>query len=201
MPIDEATRAREAYEPLEAIIDEAIEAADGDSISLRGLLAAWGDRSYGPLFVILGFIAGTPLAIVPGAAALVAVVIILLALQMVVGFRYPWMPEFLMAKTIAVEKVRHAQQQSLPYMKAIDRFITQRMTWAVNAVMRRIAAFLVLIISILMIPLDAVPFIVAAPAWTVVLFGLALTARDGLLLLVAVAASGGVGYLAWSVLG
>ena len=50
-----------------------------------------------------------------------------------------------------------------------------------------------------MIPFDAVPFAVAAPAWTVVLFGVAITARDGLVMALALAACFGVAYLGMSV--
>jgi hypothetical protein len=77
---------------MEAVLDEAIELSDHGKTSLKDLLEAWGDRSYGPLFILLGFVSGTPLAIVPGAAGALAVVIAIVAAQMTCGRRHPWTP-------------------------------------------------------------------------------------------------------------
>ncbi|PQA88593.1 exopolysaccharide biosynthesis protein [Hyphococcus luteus] len=182
--------------PLEEIIDDAIARSEDGRVSLRALLLAWGDRSYGPLFIILGFVGGTPLAVVPGAAAVVGVVIAILALQMTFGLKHPWLPNVALKRSVSEEKLRDVRQKMDKPLRFLDHLITERWTWAASEAMRRAAAIFVTVLGVLMIPFDAVPFAVAAPAWTVVLFGVAITARDGLVMTLALAGCLGVGLLA-----
>lgn len=182
--------------PLESIVDDAIARSENGRVSLRALLSAWNDRSYGPLFIVLGFIGGTPLAVIPGAAAVVGVVIAILALQMTLGLNHPWLPEIALKQSVSEEKLREMRRKMDKPLRFIDHLITERWTWAAGEAMRRAAAIFVTALGILMIPFDAVPFAVAAPAWTVVLFGVAITARDGLVMTLALAGCLAVGFIA-----
>lgn len=182
--------------PLEDILNAAIEHAEDGRITLGALLAAWGDRSYGPLFIALGFFAGTPLSIFPGMSAAAGIVIAVVALQMIFGLAHIWLPRIVLRQSVSLQGLISARDKSMKSLQRIDRLITKRWAWATGALMRRAAAVVVLLLSLLMAPFDAIPFIVAAPSWGVVLFGLAVTARDGLIMLVAMAAAAGVGVLA-----
>ena len=182
--------------PLEDVIDEIIASAENGRVTLAALLQAWGDRSYGPLFIALGFFAGTPLSIFPGMSAATGVVIAIVALQMIFGLAHLWLPNAVLRQSVALKSLTEARDKSMRQLQIIDRLITKRWAWATTGPMRRAAAITVLLLSLIMIPFDAVPFIVAAPSWGVVLFGLAITARDGLIMLVAMAAALGVGVFA-----
>lgn len=181
--------------PLEDIIDAAIANAENGRISLGALLSAWGDRSYGPLFIVLGFFAGTPLSIFPGMSAATGVVIGVIALQMIFGLKHIWLPQSILRQSVSLDSLIAAREKSMRGLVLLDKLITKRWSWATGEAMRRAAAIIVFILSIIMIPFDAVPFIVAAPSWGVVLFGVAITARDGLVMLLALAASLGVAAL------
>lgn len=178
-------QAGEGGAPLEEIVDDAIARSENGSVCLRALLDAWGDRSYGPLFIMLGFIAGTPLAVVPGAAAVVGAVITLLALQMTFGLNHPWLPDVILKQSVREKGLRAMRRKLEKPLRFIDHLITERWRWASGDAMRRAAAIFVAALGLVMIPFDAVPFLVAAPAWTVVLFGVAITARDGLVMVLA----------------
>ncbi|WP_425410175.1 exopolysaccharide biosynthesis protein [Hyphococcus sp.] len=182
-------------EPLETIVNRAVESADDGDVSLKNILSAWGDRSYGPLFILLGFIGGTPLAAIPGAAAIVGVLISLLAIQMIFGSAHPWLPDIALKRSISEDKLRDMRSRLEPLLSFLDNLITERLTWAAGGVMRRLAAFFVFCLGLIMVPFDAVPFAVAAPAWAIVLFGVAITARDGLVMIIALAAFSGIALL------
>ncbi|WDI32432.1 exopolysaccharide biosynthesis protein [Hyphococcus flavus] len=193
MPSEKAQSAGGA--PLEKILDEAIENSENGALNLGVLLKAWGDRSYGPLFIFFGFIGGTPLAVIPGAAAVVGIIIAGIALQMLLGLAHPWLPKLLLEKSIKEEDLRYTRKKVEPSLVFIDRLITERLTWVMIEPMRRAAAFFVAVLGLLMIPFDVIPFIVAAPAWSIVLFGVAITARDGLVMIMALLACFGVALL------
>ena len=181
--------------PLEQIVDDAIDRSENGRVAMGALLDAWGDRSYGPLFILLGFVGGTPLSVVPGAAAIVGVVITFLALQMAFGMAHPWLPGFILKRSVSEDKLKKTRERMDGALRFVDHLITERLTWAAGAVMRRAAAIVVALLGLVMIPFDAVPFAVAAPAWTILLFGVAITARDGVVMLLALAACAGIGWL------
>lgn len=185
--------------PLESVVDEAIARSNHEKVSLRAVMSAWGDRSYGPAFILLGFFAGTPLAVIPGAAAVVGLVIAALAVQMAFGKIHPWLPDIALRQSVSEKRLRQARRKSEPVLALIDNLITERFPWAASDIVRRIAAIIVALLGLAMTPFDAVPVAVAAPAWTVVLFGVAITARDGLVMMLAIAACVGVGYLAFRI--
>lgn len=58
--------------------------------------------------------------------------------------------------------------------------------------MRRVAAAIVLLLALSFVPFEFVPLAGAAPASAVVLFGVAITVRDGLAMLLGVAGFAGV---------
>ncbi|WP_411816514.1 exopolysaccharide biosynthesis protein [Hyphococcus sp. DH-69] len=174
--------------PLESIVDSAIDSSDDGCVTFRDVFTAWDDRSYGPLFIILGIIGGTPLAAVPGAAAIVGVMIVILSVQMVAGKAHPWLPGLLLDRSVKEDQLRDLRGRLSPMLRFIDHLITERLNWATGDIMRRVAAGIVTLLGVAMIPFDAIPFAVAAPSWAVVLFGVAITARDGLVMLIAVIA-------------
>lgn len=180
--------------PIEAAVDDAIDVADHGRVTLKGLLEAWGDRSYGPLFIIIGLFTATPLSAIPPTAAVTGVVIALLAVQMLFGKHHPWLPRAVRERSISVKKLRAARQRFAPMLAFLDRFIKERMNFATGPMMRRIAAAIVLVLSLLFVPFELVPFFGVFPASAVVLFGVAITARDGLAMLVGLA--GFIGVLA-----
>lgn len=182
--------------PLESIVDEAIDKSEGGKVTLRALLKAWGDRSYGPLFILLGFFAGTPLAVIPGAAAIVGVLISLLAVQMLFGMTHPWLPGWALDRSVQQQSLIEARRKVEKPLAFLDHLITERWKWASGEAVRRAAALVVAILGLVMVPFDAVPVAVAIPAWAVVIFGVAITARDGLVMIAAMAFAAGVGALA-----
>ncbi|MEO1013750.1 MAG: exopolysaccharide biosynthesis protein [Pseudomonadota bacterium] len=188
--------------PLSDILDKAADAStDGDGrVSVKEVLVALGDRSYGSLFVVLGVASGTPIAIVPGASSLLGFVTFLVAAQMVYGARHVWLPQVILNLSVSEPSLRGVRDRIAPAVRRIDALIFQRFDWAANEAMRRIAGVLVGLLGLLMIPLDFVPFAVAAPAWAAVVLGLAIASRDGLIMLIGVAAFTGSLWLSYAAL-
>ena len=173
--------------PIEAAVDDAIDAADHGRVTVQCLLDAWGDRSYGPLFILLGFFAATPLAAIPPTAAVVGVIIAALALQMLFGKHHPWLPRAIRERSVSAKKLRSVRKKFAGALEFFDRFTKERLTFAAGRVMRRVAAGVVAALGLLMVPFELVPIAGVAPASAVVLFGVAITARDGLAMIVGLA--------------
>ncbi len=189
--------------PLSDIVDDMVADAKGGELTLGDVLDDLGDRSYGPLFFVFGLIIMLPIGAVPGVPIVLGFVMIILAVQFVVGMHHPWMPSRFRRLAISEKKARDARRRARPILRFIDRFVDARMAWIVSRPMRVFAAAAIILLSLAMIPLEFIPFGVAVPAAAIAAFGLAIVARDGLVMLIALAFVGGTGWLmtsAWAMI-
>jgi len=74
---------------LQTLLASLVEQTKGEQVSIEDLLNAVGRRAFGPILILLGFIAISPLTIVPGTSWLVALVTLLFAGQVAVGQARP----------------------------------------------------------------------------------------------------------------
>lgn len=188
---------------LRTLLQSLCSETDGENVSVGDLLNAVGRRSYGPVLLLLGFIAISPLTIIPGATVLVALVTLLFALQMVIGRPYPWIPrralEFSFPRKHLIQGVAMADR----YVAQVDRFLKPRLTFLTNAPFVQIVALACVGAALVTLPLSFIPLGPVIPSFAVLLFGLAITARDGFVLLLAGASLVGACYLlvrVWAVL-
>jgi len=181
--------------PLEHIVEQAIDLAEDGEVTLGALMRALGDRSYGPIIMALGLVAATPLAAFPGAAGVLALPVIALAAQMILGRAHPWLPRRLLRMSVQEERLRETYARARPWLERIDSVITRRWAFMTSSFVRRIAAVCILFLAALMIPLETIPFVVGAPASGVAVFGAAIAARDGLLMSLAFAITLGAAWL------
>ena len=72
-----------------------------------------------------------------------------------------------------------------PYVCQVDRFLKPRLAFLTAPLFAPFVALICIAAAILTIPLGLVPFGPFLPGLTVFLFGLALTARDGFVLILA----------------
>ncbi len=185
--------------PMIDIIDDIVADARDGELTLGDVLDDLGDRSYGPLFFILGLIILLPIGAVPGVPIVLGGVLVILAVQFVFGLKHPWMPDRFRHLSVTAEKAQAARQRAAPFLRAVDRVVDTRVVWIVSRPMRVFAAVSIILLSLTMIPLEFVPFGVAVPAAAVSAFGLAIVARDGVLMMVALGFVGGTSWLLTSV--
>ena len=177
-------------DPLENVLDRAINDIDGEKITFGDVLDLFGDRSFGPVIAFLGLLVVLPpLGAVPGLPALIGLIIIMFSLQILFGAKHIWVPKFVQKRSIGKDKLKAANCRAKPWLKRIDKLISERLEFLTGRIAVVVAALMVTLLALLMIPLELVPFAVAAPGAAIVLFGLAFVARDGVLMLLGYVAS------------
>ncbi len=176
--------------PLEDTLDTAIEGGNGDDISIADALDIFGTRSFGPILILLGLIAVLPpMGAVPGVPAAVGAIVILFSFQIMIGRDHIWLPTILSKRSISRASLKKARKKTAPWLRWADGLVAERLTWAVDGPATVAAGIVVTLLSLAMIPLEIVPFAVAVPGSAIALVGLALTARDGIVMLTAMALS------------
>ena len=176
---------------LQTLLDSLIEQTSGDLVSIEDLLNAVGRRAFGPLLLLLGFIAISPLTIVPGTSWLVAFVTLLIAGQVALGQERPWLPK----KALVVAFPRDALIKGVEAIKRparrIDSLLKPRIGFLTEPPFVQLIALATMLAALITFPLGLVPFGPVLPGIAIMLIGLGLTARDGIAILLAGGAMAG----------
>ena len=189
--------------PLHDILEDIELLAEREGkIDVRSLLRSFEARSFGPVLILLGVLSMSPLGAVPGIPVVLAAMVILWAGQILIGRSHPWIPKFLHSIEVSEAQITSFVDKADPATDVVDKWVKPRLKWAVGDVSEYVIAGLSIILALLMIPLELVPFAVAIPAGALVLLGLALTAKDGVLTLITIAICAAIVLgSAWSFLG
>ena len=186
-------KATQADAPLQSVLDQIVSALDGaDSVDLKTVVEAFGDRAFGPIMVLCGLCMMTPLGAIPGIPPAFGLIVIVFALQLLFRRQSPWMPEVLRKVKIPADKLSKVQAKVRPLLAKIDGIISPRLQWASTGSMQIVVSIIAIVLSITFFPLGMVPFGVMAPAAIVLILGLGITARDGVLILMGLSLSLGV---------
>lgn len=184
---------KQADTPLQSVLDQVETTLDGsDFVDLKTVVESFGNRSFGPVMVLCGLCMMTPLGAIPGIPPAFGVIVIVFALQLLFRRNTPWMPEVLRRVKIPADKLSKVQATVRPVLAKIDGIIRPRLQWAATGPMQVIISVVAIILSLTFFPLGMVPFGVVAPAFIILLFGLGITARDGILTLLGLSLSLGV---------
>ncbi len=173
---------------------------DLERVSVRNVLDAFQGRLFGPLLIIPALVLVTPLGGIPGMPILVSLLLLLIAGQRVAGKRRPWIPDRLGSRNISRDRLEGGLSRARPWAARLDRVIGPRLRVLVDGPMPHVIAVLVVLLAASMPVIGLVPFAVAAPGAAVLLLGLALTAKDGLLALLGyLIAAGSAAGAIWAV--
>jgi hypothetical protein len=160
-----------------------------NKVAIADVLDAIGDRSYGPALLLPALIEITPIGGVPGVPTFLALFAALTAAQLLFDKDHLWLPDFIQRRSISAGKLHKAADKLNPVAARLDRWFHGRMTRFIEQPWQRIAAALVIVLCLTVPPLEFVPFASTAPMLGIAAFGLALLARDGLLMLAALGVS------------
>jgi hypothetical protein len=154
-------------------------------ISVRELRDVVGRRSFAPALLATSVIGFTPIGTVPGVATILATVIVLVAVQLILGKKSLWLPDYLLERRIGGKRLSKGANAMLPIARAVDRAVRPRLVFLTERPLSYLIALAAITIALTVPPLEFVP-LVDIPLWAALLaFSLALAAHDGLLAIVA----------------
>jgi hypothetical protein len=169
-----------------------------DAVSIHDVREEIGERSFGPFLLVPALIEISPIGGIPGLPTVLAVIIGLFAVQILVGRKHLWLPQFVERRTIGSQKLGKAMKTLRPAARLTDRLFKPRLKWLTKPPWLQGMAALCIALCFTVPPLELVPFASTAPMGTIALFGLSLTARDGLIASIAALTSLGAIYLVYT---
>lgn len=162
----------------------ALAALPGERIAVGSIVAALKDRAYALLVVLLGLPNCLPMP--PPIPLVCGVVLASVAVQMLAGRGMPWLPQTLIARSIAKRDLARAVARALPVLIRLERFSRPRLTMLGGAYAIPVLGLVILALALGLVV--AAPVIGQIPLGVAVcLVGLGLVERDGLLIIVGAA--------------
>jgi hypothetical protein len=169
------------FVPTSVHLTRLLDKADGTQVTVRWLIEALGERSFGLTLLMMALI-----ALVPGASTLVGVLIAWPAIQMILRHDAPVLPGFIARREISVAKLTRAITIVVPRLRWVERAVRPR--WAAGfRATRRLTGVLMLLLGVTMV--SPFPFSHVIPAIVIMALALAYLEDDGIVLLIALTAA------------
>jgi hypothetical protein len=167
-PAPANARTRGHPESLSDIIDELTFNLNKDNadegVRLGVLLNAVGRRSYGPLLLVVGLFSISPATILPGMTWLSALVVLLIAGQMAVGLKRPWLPKQLTDIKLPRRPLFNFLEKARPIADRMDGvWLRARLGFLSAPPFVNLVALFVMAAALITIPLGLIPFAPLAP--------------------------------------
>lgn len=171
---------------LESLL-EAIESGAGgsDNITIDAVMKATGKRSFGPMLLVPGLIALSPLSGIPGMPTIVGIMTLLIAGQLLIGRSEFWLPQFILRRSISRPRFQTAVGALRKVARFIDRLIKPRLTVLTSGAATYTIAGLCVVLASIAPLLELLPFVITGVGAALTALGLALISHDGLLALLA----------------
>ncbi|MEC7285565.1 MAG: exopolysaccharide biosynthesis protein [Pseudomonadota bacterium] len=146
-------------------------------------------RGFGPMLALPSFIACTPIGAIPGIPSLAGGTILLIALQILLGRRHPWLPQRVKQLNCDADQLRYIVEKVKPYAVRVDRFLVPRCFFMRQPVFRSFIALCCAGCGLVMIPLELIPFMGLIPAFAVFIMAIGMATDDGAVALFGVSLS------------
>ncbi len=146
-------------------------------VTLEDILLLAGERIFGFLFVILALPSALPVP-APGYSIPFGILMFILAMQLIVGAKTPWLPKKMAKHPIKLETVQKFLKGGIPWLRRIEAITRPRLTYICTTIPGRVtigAAIALMSIS-MMIP---IPGTNTLPAMGIFVTGFGLQEDDG----------------------
>ena len=178
----------QGHDCLEQVIDQIAGLGDGQpEVKVEEIKQAVGQRSFGLFLFVPAILEISPVGGIPGLPTLLALIVILFALQLLFGRRDFWIPGFIARRSVQSDKLKKGLDKVRPVVRWLDKISRRRLSWASGNGFLKVIAATCIVLAASVPPLELLPFASTAPFSAICLFGLGITTRDGALILLGLA--------------
>ena len=153
------------------------EEAEGEAVSLNWIMAQLHERAFGLFLLVLALPCCIPFLY--GIPQIVALPLMFVSAQILMGRASPWLPEKLGARTVTKEGLRSLADRAGPWLRRIEAVSRPRLTVLTRPPIDQLVGLaLVLFSASILVPL---PSTNTVPGFAVVVVSMGLLQRDGIL--------------------
>lgn len=185
-PEEKPVAATNEGKSLTDIVEQITHAGSSEAaVTVGEILESVGQSSFGPMLLVPGLVVLSPLSGIPGLPTLGAIIVLLIAGQLLLGRRCFWVPDFIRRRSISRERMVSAGRFLMPVARFMDRLVKPRLTFLTRKPFDYTIAIACVLLALVMPPLEAILFANSLTAAAISAYGLGLVASDGFLVLLA----------------
>lgn len=171
---------------LSDVLTELANDPDREEISFADIRHAMGDRAFGALMFVFAAPNSLPVN-APGVSAILGMPVLFLAVQLMLGWREPWLPAFITRRRVTRQRFAQVMNHIVPWIRKAERLLKPRLIWLTDGLAERLIGLLCALVALaLILP---IPFGNVPTAIIICILSLALLENDGLAALVGFAAT------------
>ena len=156
--------------------------ASGPKLTMAELVAAFGERGFGAMILMLALLALLPWP--PGGKAVFAVPIILMSLELAFQRQSVWMPRWVLRASVSRSAYRAGLSRIIKPLRYVENLSRPRLPFLTGDVADTVTGLICVVLALIMaLP---IPFGDALPGIALVLFALGMMQRDGVAILLGV---------------
>lgn len=164
------------------ILEEAVENYSADDVTLEEVFYSLHERGFGLLLMIFVLPNCVPIPVPPGVSTVLSLPLLFLSLQMIWGYDYPWLPQFLRRKKLRRNFLANMIGKAAPKLKKIEKILRPRLTFASSETGEKIIGLFTFVFAVsIAVPLPLTNFL---PGIGILVMSLGLLSRDGIVILI-----------------
>ena len=158
-------------------LDRLAKDASGTNVSLAWIMAQLHERAFGLFLLVLALPCCIPFLY--GIPQIVALPLMFVSAQILMGRNHPWLPARLAARTVSSEGLQSLSDRAGPWLRRIEAISKPRFGQCTRAPLDRIVGLALVVFSAsILVPL---PGTNTVPGMAVVIVAMGLLQRDGIL--------------------
>ncbi len=161
------------------VLSQVVDRAQGDTITIGEIIEAFGERAFG--FVLILFSLPNCVPAPPGLAGIVGTPVLIFGLQMMLGHRRPWLPGFVLRRSVQVATFRRLIDAAEPKLRRLEAFCKPRLVGLFGPLGDRFVGLFAFLAAVsVLIPFPGTNF---PPSIALVIASIAIMEEDGYLLI------------------
>ncbi|MBT4989304.1 MAG: exopolysaccharide biosynthesis protein [Rickettsiales bacterium] len=170
-----------SYLPTSEFLRQVVRSKKSDSISIDEIKVSLNERGFGILMAIFALPLSIPIPYIPGLTTILAIPLLIFSTQLFIGIKYPWLPKWILKKTIKRSFIALLIIKSSPIMKRIEKVLRHRFESITQNGGARVIGFFALIFSLaIALPL---PLTNLLPSFGILLMSFGMLGKDGIIVI------------------
>lgn len=166
---------------LSDVLDSLHDSLDDDQVTVAHVVERLGHTSFASVMLIFSLISTSPASAIPGVTAVVAMLVLILILQMMVGRRTVWLPGAISRKRLDAAKLENGIRWLRKPVAWVERFLRPRLTFLFHRPWLWLPMILIACLTLVMPFMELVPTSGSIASAVIALFAASLLTRDGVL--------------------
>jgi hypothetical protein len=174
----------EPVSALSDVLDQLENSAHGDTVSVQELVDKLGHKSFAALMLVFSLISFSPASTIPGITAMVAVIVSILVVQMILGRKSVWLPQFITGRHMSSRTLCKGVEWLRKPVRFVERLSKARLTFLLHRPWVYLPLSLILLLTLFMPFMEVVPTSGSIASAVIATFAAGMLMRDGALVVV-----------------